>query len=652
MAKAKAKAKRASSPLYAAHEKAAKALVLTICKEAAKKGDSTDFLTLPSVVKLASDKSLITSALTVALALRLKAYEKTTWSGTYNLVRHFSSRGVYTSADALLLFDMLAHGSHYQEFETRPAIAAAQKVLKAEPANAAVRAAVARLLAKGNLSAKLSATLKELARPASPHPRDKTIPQFVHLEDLPAVDVAKGGTARKKLAREDLLALVRALSAKKPDAKEIARVTALCERASLARFAWALFEAWRDAAADMKHQWALTSLGRFGDDEIARKLAALATEWAYSFSRRAEIAVAAIGEIGTDVALGLLQGLSYKSKSRVLRGAAKIAIAAMAKARNVSAEDLEVPQLGLDASGELHLDFGKRKLVATLDPGFRAVVRTAAGERLPDLPKPGKTDDAKKAATARAIFLAFKKDLRSAAPGQARRLEDAMRAERRWTLADFERVFVSHPVMRHPAQGLVWTTVDGHGKPLIAFRVAEDDTYATAADVAVKLPTKATIAIAHPARMGAKEIARWSALFGDYELVQPFAQLGRTVHQPSAVEKKGAVLERVAGVTCPAGRVMNLLQRGWERTSPEDAGVVHAVFKVIDNDVVASLTLEPGLWMGAARETPPQTIGALVLAASNAGAPRKKALAKTFGLLGPVAFSELVHDLESLRGHA
>jgi hypothetical protein len=246
---------------------------------------------------------------------------------------------------------------------------------------------------------------------------------------------------------------------------------------------------------------------------------------------------------------------------------------------------------------------------------------------------------------------AITSDLRRA-PSEARRLEDAMRGERRWPVADFERVFVRHPEMRHPAHGLVWTLLDAEGKPDLTFRVAEDGTYASVADVALELPKQGAVAIAHPARMAAKEIARWSALFGDHAIVQPFAQLGRTVHQPSVIEKKAAVLERVAGVTCPAGRVMNLLERGWERTSPEDAGVVHAVFKVMGEDLVASLALEPGLWMGAARDTPPQTIGALVLAASAWGNARKTPRPKTFGLLGPVAFSELVHDLESLRGRA
>jgi hypothetical protein len=49
-------------------------------------------------------------------------------------------------------------------------------------------------------------------------------------------------------------------------------VQEICEPASLADFVWSVFQRWRQAHMPAKESWALTALGRLGDDKTVRRL--------------------------------------------------------------------------------------------------------------------------------------------------------------------------------------------------------------------------------------------------------------------------------------------------------------------------------------------------------------------------------------------
>lgn len=52
-----------------------------------------------------------------------------------------------------------------------------------------------------------------------------------------------------------------------------------CTRASLAEFAWDIYEAWDEAERPGKHRWAFSCLGLLGDDETARRLFTRINDW-------------------------------------------------------------------------------------------------------------------------------------------------------------------------------------------------------------------------------------------------------------------------------------------------------------------------------------------------------------------------------------
>ena len=209
----------------------------------------------------------------------------------------------------------------------------------------------------------------------------------------------------------------------------------LCTPDSLGAFAWDLFQGWLTAGAPGKEGWAFAALAHLGDDDCARRLAKLVRGWpTEGASGRAANGLDVLAAMGTDVALMLLHGIAQKVKSKPLQEKARAKLDQLALARGLSAEELAdrlVPDLGLDESGTLQLDFGPRRFSVGFDEHLKPLVRDASGAVLKDLPTPLKTDDAALAEAAVARFKALKKDVRTLASQQLLRLELAMVERRR-----------------------------------------------------------------------------------------------------------------------------------------------------------------------------------------------------------------------------
>jgi len=278
------------------------------------------------------------------------------------------------------------------------------------------------------------------------------------------------------------------------------------------------------------------------------------------------------------------------------------------------------------------------------DEQLRPFVKDAEGSRLKDLPKPGKSDDAAKAEAAARAWKQLKKDAKTAASQQILRLELAMCGQRRFPAEDFQALFVDHPLVFHVVRRLVWATYDNQNAVAATFRVAEDRTFADADDNAWALPAGATVGVPHPLEL-ATATGRWSRVFADYEIVQPFAQLGRPTYLPNE-DEQNPILDRVKGVKVPTGKVLGLEQRRWRRGDPQDAGVVCWMEKQLADHVVY-LALDPGIYAGMLSEFPEQTLGSCTLDEDGYGS---RTPSHRFSELSPIEFSELIGDLEHLKG--
>jgi hypothetical protein len=351
------------------------------------------------------------------------------------------------------------------------------------------------------------------------------------------------------------------------------------------------------------------------------------------------------------VALMHLHGISQKVKFKGLQDKAKEKIEEIAEQRGLTPEDLAdrlVPDLGLGADGSLLLDFGPRSFRVAFDESLKPFVRDADGKRLPDLPKPGKNDDAEKAQQAQDIWKILKKDAKAVAAQQILRLELAMCGRRRWEPDVFRTFFLEHPLLRHLVRRLVWGAWDSEGSLAVTFRVSEDGSLADAADDAWELPDGIRVGIVHRLDLTGEQAARWGEVLSDYEILQPFAQIGREVRAIAEEERGVRELRRVEGVTVPTGKVLGLVdRRGWRRGPAQDAGIIGWFTKPLPGgEHEACLTLDPGVVVGMVMEFPEQKLGTVTIDRLGSWDNQGEV---DFGRLAPIVFSELVRDLESLK---
>lgn len=443
----------------------------------------------------------------------------------------------------------------------------------------------------------------------------------------------------------------------------IGEVIAACRPDSLADFAWDLMGAWLNAGAPAKENWALTAQGLFGNDDTARRLTPFIRAWPGEAAHaRAVAGLDVLAAIGSDVALMQINGIAQKIKFKGLQDKAREKIAAIAEARELTTEELEdrlAPDLDLDEHGTLRLDFGPRAFKVGFDEALKPYVRElldgAEGPRLDDLPKPKKTDDAALAKASVERYKTLKKDVRTIASQQVLRLELAMCARRRWTPALFRTFLVEHPLVRHLVQRLVWGVYavdDGQaygGQLQACFRVAEDGSFTDANDDDFTLPEgeHLRIGVPHALELPAADAAAFGQVLADYELLQPFAQIGRDTYTLQADEQSRDTLLRWKGAKVPTGRVLGLVNKGWRRGMAQDGGGIWYFTKALGNGRVIELHLDPGIIVGMVNEYPEQELGDVQVGTADTWGGLHKA--ETLSTLEAIAASELIRDMEALR---
>lgn len=494
--------------------------------------------------------------------------------------------------------------------------------------------AVEPLLGSDPLTAALPAKMPKAADWADPHA-------------LPQILLESGGALPAPAVGHVLTMM--AVSTPSAEFPGLAQVRDLCTHESLTAFVWALFTEWRLSGMPPKEAWALHALGWFGDDGTVRDLTPVIRAWpGEGAHHRAVDGLDVLASIGTDVALLHLHGIAQRVKFKALKLRAQEKISEVAAELGLTGEQLSdrlVPDLGLDADGSTVIDYGTRRFTVGFDEQLKPYVLDEEGRRLKDLPRPGTKDEAELATDERKRFMALKKDVRTIASDQVRRLEAAMVDGRSWTGAEFRQLFVDHPLVWHLVRRLVWLAeADGE---VTSFRVAEDRTYADVEDEAVKFGDDASITLAHPLHLEG-DLAAWSELFADYEIVQPFPQLGRPVLAATEEEAAGARLTRFEGFTVPVGKLLGLQKRGWERGEPLDNGVERWFFRRLGPERYLVIQLDEGIAVGMVNEFPDQKLETIWLDTRPGDHWSSRTYPLKFGDLSPVIVSEVLADLTEI----
>ncbi len=452
-------------------------------------------------------------------------------------------------------------------------------------------------------------------------PRAPKLPPWCLPDALPAPELKDAGGA---LPRAVLPTLVQLLASQGDRllTPALAQVREACTLDSLERFAWALLEQWRGAGAKTASDWALTALAHIHTDETPVKLVAYVGKWPGERAHpRAITGLGVLRAMDTDPALQAVQHLAETSRFQALRAAARECLDQVAKERGESPDDLAerlIPDLGLDANGERPLELSGNSYTASFDGALKPFLLDENGKKRAN---PTKSDPA---------WTAYKKAARPVLKLLVRRMEGAMSTGKRYTADGFRSQVLGHGLKVLFARRLVWGAwAEGNWRPDVTFLPDGDGNLVDSAGEPVALDDALGIGICHPLDIQF-ELDAWR----DRGLAQPFAQLDREVFTPAGAELTSETLDRLGEERVNGRKVLALLRSGtWI-----DEHVEGEISRPLAHGYRALVSLEFKPFVLHETDT-------RVYAAHLWGPDGRARVAD----LPPVAFSELVRDLESLR---
>jgi hypothetical protein len=221
----------------------------------------------------------------------------------------------------------------------------------------------------------------------------------------------------------------------------------------------------------------------------------------------------------------------------------------------------------------------------------------------------------------------LKKSMGEIARNVGARLEVAMVLGRTWRASRFQATIVDHPLIGRFARRLLWAGAKGR-----VFRIAEDGSAADERDEHVDLAPNETIRLPHTLDLESDVLKTWGAVFSDYEIIQPFPQIGRATFRPTDAERAANALSRFHGAATTQMAIQGrLLGRGWEKIT--DGGVTSAYVRRFKS-ITAQYTLIDQLGFGDefVNDT---TIGTVTF-----GVPLDR--------VPPLIFSEVAYDFHVL----
>ncbi|MDD5995415.1 MAG: DUF4132 domain-containing protein [Bacteroidales bacterium] len=359
-------------------------------------------------------------------------------------------------------------------------------------------------------------------------------------------------------------------------------IAANLNQKDLEEFSADIFARWYDDGAQTKFKSALYFCAIHGGQKMVDTLIRNIKEW--SEAMRSAIAaetVFALALNGSNEALMNVDNMSRKFKNKRVRAAAVEAMAAAADTLGITSEELAdriVPDLGFDRNLCRVFDYGKRQFNVYLKPSLEMEV-FSGDKQIKTLPKPGTTDDKEIAEAAFNEFKEVKKQLKNVVAAQRSRLEYVLMCDRKWTSENWEKLFVGNAVMHCFAVGLIWGIYE-NGSLKDTFRYMDDGSFTTADGDEFTLPNDAQIGLVHPLELTEEQIAVWKEQLSDYELTQPFDQLGRMVFRPEDKELPCNSLTRFEDTTVNSVAMINkMTKNGWYKGDAEDAGYFYYFYR-------------------------------------------------------------------------
>ena len=428
--------------------------------------------------------------------------------------------------------------------------------------------------------------------------------------------------------------VLRALASAKADAALTVALRRETTDESRDALGLALLEIWKSKDFHGRLGWIMDALGALGGERSIMALAAHVAEWPSEGDtgrKRAISAASVMASANTNTAILELMGFRQSVVVPTVLEATITALGHAARLRHCTQSelfDVVTPTLGLDSRGTRAFSHAGHTYTVAFDDHFEPRLRDGAGD-LKDL------DD-------EPAWEALATQLRDAVRVQTFRLENDMIAGRRWSVGDWTRLLRDHPLLVSFTRRLVWGVYDDADALVRAFRTADDRTLLTL-EGETTLDGGERIGIIHPLHIDDGARADWTESLADYEIIQPFPQLGRPVHRVDEAERESTLTARFATSRFKSGVLRDVLVRGgWERDSAFLRKEYERYFPA--DEVWAIATMDPGVQAGAATyDVFDQTIASVEFRGKKGGGKSRTPM--QLAEVPAIAFSEAVRDV-------
>lgn len=279
-----------------------------------------------------------------------------------------------------------------------------------------------------------------------------------------------------------------------------------------------------------------------------------------------------LAQKGDPVSLQVVIAAATRLKQKSVQKTAGDLVKGVADKMNWSLDELAdrtIPTAGLDEDGNLDLPCGvdEKRYRATLGDDIAFVLKNPDGKIVKALSSA--SDETTKASKKQ--LSASKKELKQVLKMQTARLYEALCGERIWPLADWQRDFVDHPIMRRLIERVVWQGLDADNKVLGNFRPTSEGEFIDTKDTEVDINSFAGVRLAHGATLSTEAAEQWGMHLKDYEVKPLFAQFGRTLIRLPDDQKDATKIDDRKGWISETFAIRGAATKlGYERGQAED----------------------------------------------------------------------------------
>ncbi len=324
----------------------------------------------------------------------------------------------------------------------------------------------------------------------------------------------------------------------------------VADETSLADFAWDIFTSWLEAGAPSNESWAIQGIALFGGAKMADLLPHYINQWCRrGKTRRAEKIMFALENGDNPYIVEVFWRLIRTPSLAVPDGAQAHAQKVTGIPRGIDAiADAKAPTFGLGSSRQLELEPGS-DLEVWLDADLEPHLRTSNQAK------------AKLTPTARLRWKRLGTQCARENRFQAMRFERAMKTRRKWPLAEWRDSVLPQPLLGLLAQRIVWGSYDGQHKLVETWRVDESNELVDVQDEPYAPPAESKVGIVHPLEMSEEDLREWTLVLGDYEIIQPFAQITRRLDE-ATLESIEALFDELKRREFTLGAIHRLCEVG------------------------------------------------------------------------------------------